>query len=75
MLNEKDNIEELFSTRFKDAEAMPSEDIWAKLESNLDKQNVEGLYQTAFNNAVVEPSASVWKKLSSMLALRAFLTF
>lgn len=75
MLNEKGNIEELFSTRFKDAEAMPSEDIWAKLESNLDKQNVEGLYQTAFNNAVVEPSASVWKKLSSMLALRAFLTF
>ena len=75
MLNEKANIEELFSTRFKDAEAMPSEDIWAKLESNLDKQNVEGLYQTAFNNAVVEPSASVWKKLSSMLALRAFLTF
>ena len=75
MLNNEDDIEQLFSARFKDAETTPSNDIWTKLESNLEKNDVEGIYQTAFQNAAVEPSASVWKKLSGILAWRAFFTF
>ena len=75
MLNNEDDIERLFSERLKDAEAMPSDDIWSKLESNLEKHNVEGVYQTAFQNAVVEPSPSVWKKIANILAWKSFLTF
>lgn len=69
------NIEDLFNSRFKDAEATPSQDIWTKLESNLEKQNVEGIYQAAFQNAVVEPSSSIWRKIATTLAWRSFLTF
>lgn len=72
--NEKD-IEQLFSDTFKDAEILPSNDIWSRLESNLDNQNVEGVCQAAFQNAAVEPSASIWKKISTALAWRSFLTF
>lgn len=76
MTNEDNNIEDLFSSRFSDAEEMPSSDIWTKLEANLENQNsVEGMYQAAFQNAAVEPSSSVWRKISATLAWRAFLTF
>lgn len=76
MTNEENNIEDLFSSRFSDAEEMPSSDIWTKLEANLENQNsVEGMYQAAFQNAAVEPSSSVWRKISATLAWRAFLTF
>lgn len=75
MLNEFDDIEQLFNERFKNAQAKPDADIWAKLESNLEKQNVEGIYQSAFQNAAVHPSASLWKKISTMLALKSFLSF
>ncbi len=76
MTNEENNIEDLFSSRFSDAEEAPSSDIWTKLESDLDNQNnVEGMYQAAFQNAAVEPSSSVWRKISAALAWRSFLTF
>lgn len=76
MTNEDNNIEDLFSSRFSDAEEVPSSDIWSKLETDLDKQNnVEGMFQAAFQNAVVEPASSVWRKISATLALRSFLTF
>ena len=75
MLDENKNIEQLFSDRFRDAEETPSNDIWEKLESNLDKRNVEGLFQTAFQNAAVEPAASVWQKIAKTLAWKSFLTF
>lgn len=75
MQNNEQDIEQLFSDTFKDAEVLPSKDIWSRLESNLDNQNVEGVYQTAFQNASVEPSASIWKKISTALAWRSFLTF
>lgn len=76
MTNEDNNIEDLFSSRFSDAEEVPSSDIWSKLETDLDKQNnVEGMFQAAFQNAVVEPASSVWRKISATLAWRSFLTF
>ncbi|MBO7054596.1 MAG: hypothetical protein J6W37_04355 [Bacteroidales bacterium] len=75
MLDENKNIEQLFSDRFRDAEETPSNDIWEKLESNLDKHNVEGIFQTAFQNAAVEPAASVWQKIAKTLAWKSFLTF
>ncbi|MCQ2959043.1 MAG: hypothetical protein MJ198_02515 [Bacteroidales bacterium] len=75
MLNNEDEIEQFFNDRFKDAEVAPSNDIWTKLESDLEKQDVEGLYQAAFQNAAVEPSSSVWRKISAALAWRSFLTF
>ncbi|MBP5582802.1 MAG: hypothetical protein J6X43_02455 [Bacteroidales bacterium] len=75
MLDENKNIEQLFSDRFRDAEETPSNDIWEKLESNLDKHNVEGIFQTAFQNAAVQPAASVWQKIAKTLAWKSFLTF
>lgn len=75
MQNNEQDIEQLFSDTFKDAEILPSEDIWSRLESNLNNKNVEGVYQAAFQNASVEPSASIWKKISTALAWRSFLTF
>ncbi len=75
MFNNEDDIEQLFSNRFKDAEATPENNIWEKLEANLEKQNVEGIYQAAFQNAAVEPAGSVWKKIATALAWKSFLTF
>lgn len=75
MLGNEDNIEQFFKDRFENAEVTPSDDIWAKLESNIEKRDIEGLYQTAFRNAAVEPSASVWKKIATTLAWRSFFTF
>ena len=75
MLNNENDIEQLFRDRFENAEVAPADDIWAKLESNINKRDIEGLYQTAFKNAAVEPAASVWQKIASTLAWRSFLTF
>jgi len=75
MLNNENDIEQLFRDRFENAEVAPADDIWAKLESDINKRDIEGLYQTAFKNAAVEPAASVWQKIASTLAWRSFLTF
>ena len=75
MLNNENDIEQLFRDRFENAEVAPADDIWAKLESDINKRDVEGLYQTAFKNAAVEPAASVWEKIASTLAWRSFFTF
>ena len=75
MLNNENDIEQLFRDSFENAEVAPADDIWAKLESDINKRDIEGLYQTAFKNAAVEPAASVWQKIASTLAWRSFLTF
>lgn len=75
MLNNEKDIEQFFKDRFENAEVSPSNDIWEKLEADINKRDVEGIYKTAFQNATVEPAASIWRKISSTLAWRSFLTF
>jgi hypothetical protein len=75
MLNNGENIEDLFGDAFREAEINPPSNMWENVETSLNNKGVESIYKNAFVNNSINPSRKIWYRISYILFLQNFLKF
>jgi hypothetical protein len=74
-MENKINLDGLYSAAFQGAEASPPESLLGKIFESLDSRSADNLYREAFSGDEVAPPASVWSKIARRLWLAGFISF